>query len=194
MTSAIHLFDDYYFITVSHAEFQEVFRTNRKIVFADSLDLHMRKVCTEDEMNIFRHLNATPPNLYTLDILIKKEEAIVGWATGIQITSDTYQMSNTGIFEAHRHKGIYKTFLPKILKIVAETGFQKVVSYHHPSNNTVIIPKLKAGFIITGMKLTDDFGTLVELTYFINTKRKKVIDFRSGFKKPDDEIKEILEM
>ena len=53
-------------------------------------------------------------------------EEKIGWFFGNQIDFETFKMTNTGIFEAHRGKGIYKKLLPAILQLLKEKGFQKV--------------------------------------------------------------------
>ena len=53
-----------------------------------------------------------------------------------------------------------------------------------------IIPKLKAGFVISGMHINEKFGTLVNLTYYINPQIKAVVDFRSGHQRLPQNLKE----
>lgn len=65
---------------------------------------------------------------------------------------------------------------------------------HSATNNAVIIPKLKAGFVITSMEISDMFGVLVHLTYFPKVLRRKMITYRVGDMKPDEEIKKCLKI
>jgi hypothetical protein len=58
----------------------------------------------------------------------------------------------------------------------------------------VIIPKLKAGFVITSMELSDVFGLLVHLSYYTNSLRRKVLEFRTGEALPDDEVRRALRL
>lgn len=101
-------------------------------------------------------------------------------------------MVNTGILEAHRRRGLYTTLLPIILETLQKEGFQIVFSRHTLTNNAVIIPKLKAGFIISGFEVDDRFGTLLQLSYFFNPLRRKVMDVRVGQRTPDKEVKKLL--
>ena len=80
----------------------------------------------------------------------------------------------------------------EVLSRVQKLGFQIVFSRHTTTNNSIIIPKLKAGFIITALEVSDRFGTLVHLSYFFNEKRNRIMKFRSGDLKPDHEIKTAL--
>lgn len=101
-------------------------------------------------------------------------------------------MMNTGVLEAHRRRGVYTALLPVVLKTAQQVGFQVVLSRHHATNNAVIIPKLKAGFVITGLELDDRYGTLVQLSYYFNPLRRRLLDVRVGQSAPDDEVKKLL--
>ena len=67
-----------------------------------------------------------------------------------------------------------------------------ISSKHSATNNRVIIPKLKAGFVISGLEISDRYGTLVRLEYFTNPKRRELMDFRSGQALPDLGLRELL--
>lgn len=79
-----------------------------------------------------------------------------------------------------------------ILETVRQQGFQTVYSRHVATNNRVIIPKLRAGFLITGVELTDMVGLLVRLTYFFSPLRRKALDFRAGQLRPDDDLRRLF--
>ena len=66
----------------------------------------------------------------------------------------------------HRRKGIYTALMHRVIETVVEKGFQKIYSRHSVTNNDVIVPKLKAGFVISSMEISDVFGVLVHLVYF----------------------------
>lgn len=61
-----------------------------------------------------------------------------------------------------------------------QEGFQVVTSTHHPNNAAVLIPKLKFGFIISGMQLHERFRFLIELKYFFNEERRKAYSKNIG--------------
>ena len=102
------------------------------------------------------------------------------------------RMVNTGLLEAHRGKGIYSKLLPIIIERVKREGFQIVYGRHRANNNAVLIPKLKAGFVITSFEVSDLFGVLVHLSYFFNESRRKGYDFRVGSKIGADEMKRLF--
>ena len=80
----------------------------------------------------------------------------------------------------------------KVLERVKSLGFQIITSRHKTTNNSIIIPKLKAGFVITSIEVSDRFGTLVHLSYFFNQIRRNVMEFRTGDLKPDAQLKNAM--
>jgi hypothetical protein len=58
----------------------------------------------------------------------------------------------------------------------------------------VLVPKLRAGFVITGLELSERFGTLVHLSYFFNALRRRVLDVRSGEALPEGQVKSSLRL
>ncbi len=101
-------------------------------------------------------------------------------------------MINSAVLPTHRRQGIYGALLDRCIEIVSKQGFQIIYSRHHVTNNAVIIPKLKAGFIISKMELDDKFGVLVHLHYYTNKTRQQVMDYRSGRTQPNADIKKIF--
>ena len=108
----------------------------------------------------------------------------VGWHFGRQDTPDAYYMTNSAVLPEYRRQKIYQRLLEATLEAIVEAGFQCVTSNHHPSNNAVIIPKLKLGFWISGMRITDAFGTIVSLTWFPHQVRRDAFEYRTGYTYP----------
>ena len=103
-------------------------------------------------------------------------------------------MRNSAILPEHRRKGLYTALMCEVLDCIEKLGFQIALSRHTTTNNSIIIPKLKAGFVITSLEVSDRFGTLVHLSYFFNEQRKKVMKFRSGDLRPDTTLKAALRL
>ena len=101
-------------------------------------------------------------------------------------------MSNSAVLPEHRNKGIYKELLAGTLRITKEEGFQAVYSRHIAANSAVIVPKLKVGFVITGMEMLEWAELMVRMTYYHHPKRRQLYDFRVGMSGPTDEIKDAL--
>jgi hypothetical protein len=81
-----------------------------------------------------------------------------------------------------------------VLAEARKQGFQIVTSKHVATNNAVIIAKLKLGFKISGIDLSDEYGTLVKLTYYLNETRQSVAEFRAGQIKPTRKLKKIFKI
>ena len=92
-----------------------------------------------------------------------KRKLFVGWHLGQQTLAGIFEMARTGILPQHQNRGLYTALLPTILEQLKHDGFQIVSSRHNLTNNAVIVPKLKAGFVISGFEVDDRFGTLVQL-------------------------------
>lgn len=159
-------------------------------IFRDQIfNFPWRKHISEDEEKKVQELNQARKHVYKLLLGLFKDDEFVGWSFGDQKNADCdYYMRNSAVLPEHRRLGLYSELLKAHLEIVTAKGFQKISSNHHPTNNSVIIAKLKAGFVITGMEMDDGFGMLVQLTYFTNPLRREVIDVRTGYKKPSEEV------
>ncbi|MBS1595292.1 MAG: GNAT family N-acetyltransferase [Bacteroidetes bacterium] len=128
----------------------------------------------------------------TLFYLIYYADLPIGWHSSYQIDAETIYMFDSGIVPDHQGKGVYPALLLWLLTQFKARGFQKVTSQHHASNNKVILPKLKAGFLITGFTLDESVGLMVQLTYAFHPLRKHVYEFRTGYKRPDEAIRKFL--
>lgn len=115
-------------------------------------------------------------------LFIKRGEP-VGWSTGETMDFMTYYMRNTGIFPEHQNRGLYSIFLQTLTKYLEEIGYERLSSQHSPDNSKMLITKLKAGFMVTGMDLDERWGSLVRLTKLLKNDRSKVFSncFGHGF-------------
>ena len=188
----IHLFDSYYFREASPEEFGSYFTKNRPEIFYDDLSIDIEEWLSEEDKQKRKALAAFSKERFYARYFILHGEEIIGWHLGWQIDGEQFYMCSTGLYKAYQGKGIYTALLPKLLEIFKEKGFQKVTSRHHASNNAVLVPKLKAGFVITGFEIEERFGIMVTLAYIYNEKRMKAYQFRTGSLKPDKNLKRYL--
>lgn len=183
----------YRFVDLPKDEFQEYWTKWGEIIFkANDTSLDLQKIYSEQEKSDLRKLGQNLTSHVGFNFCIFKDDEFCGWFTRDQYTNDTFYMRNSAILPNHRRKGLYSALMYEVLKRTQELGFQTVLSRHVTTNNSIIIAKLKAGFVITALEVSDRFGTLVHLTYFFNETRKKVMQFRSGDLKPDQTLKEAL--
>jgi len=146
----------------------------------------------DDESAKAGRLRKNMGDLFYLNLGLFYDGEFIGWTAGQQESAETYYMRNSAVLPAHRRKGLYTQLLAETLRIVTAKGFQKIYSRHSATNNDVIIPKLKAGFTISSLEVTDLFGVLVHLVYFPKDLRRKMMIYRVGDAKPDEEIKKCL--
>jgi L-amino acid N-acyltransferase YncA len=143
---------------------------------------------SDEEKEATRRLRQHMGSPLTLYFGLFHGEQIVGWHIGDQHNAARFYMRNSAIVPEHRRRGLYSAMLKAVVAHLLELGFQNILSRHNATNNAVIIPKLKAGFVMTGLEISDVFGTLVHLEYFANPQRRKAIDYRCGLIAPDEEI------
>lgn len=177
--------------SVPWEQFQPIFREMRPRVFDPRCEFRWRGVLSEVERERMSTLGKAVqwgPDRVRHHILFKRGDELAGWYFGVQETETRYFMINTAVLPEHRRKGIYTALLRSLLTHLTELGFQEIYSLHHPTNNPVLVAKLKAGFVITGMEISDVFGLLVRLTYYTNPTRRDVIAARTWAAWPGKEL------
>lgn len=175
--------EDLNFIFVSREEFIPVFSELRPKVFSENNDVDYSIYWSEDELQKNKDLQTKCKTEIRSYLFCKHEDKIVGWSFGFQKDGEDFYMVNSAVLPEYRQMGVYTKLLSMMLDKAKTDGFQIVSSIHHASNNAILIPKLKLGFKIVGMKIHARFGTLLELHYYTNEKVGKVIDYRTGFSK-----------
>lgn len=103
------------------------------------------------------------------------DEAI-GWSAGRMTGAMEFMMDVTGIHPDYQSKGIYTTFLKKYLAYLRDIGYERVISYHSPTNRAVLIAKLKAGFYIAGTEFREHAGASVKLAYLLHQDRYETFE------------------
>ena len=89
----------------------------------------------------------------------------VVWSWSCQESAFRFYMCNLAVFPEHRRKGLYTMLMNEMVERATKLGFQEIYCCHTAANNAVIISKLKAGFVITSMEITDSFGALVNFSF-----------------------------
>ncbi len=163
-------------------------------VFQETIQFNWRDYASKEDLENTSELTKNMGQPYRLKLGVFLNEEFAGWSFGDQSTGEAYYMRNSAVLEAHRKKGLYSELLKVNIDILSAKGFQLIYSSHIATNNAIIIPKLKAGFVITSLEIEERFGTRVKLSYFTSPLRKKVVDFRVGFSRPDGELKDILKL
>lgn len=107
----------------------------------------------------------------------------VGWHYSIQLNETSVLMKDTGILPEYQGKKVYSELLKFLIAECSEAGFLYLRSTHRITNNQVIIPKLKAGFVIMGFEV-DNNGLGLTLEYQVNPFHRDAIKVRSGELRP----------
>ena len=180
---------------LSPEEFAPLWKKHASGIFDDNSQIFRHyDFLSDEEKEETKKLQAYLGNQYQLRLGVFFNGEFAGWSIGHQESAEAYYMRNSAILPEHRRKGLYSALLVESISRISEKGFQRIYSRHSATNNEVIIPKLKAGFLISALEVTDVFGVLVHLTYFPRALRKKLMIYRVGDIKPDDEIRNCLKI
>ena len=174
------------------AELMPKMREHQARVFSNTWAVDTARLLSAEEIEASTMLSARMAGVYSLSHAVYLDEEFVGWSFGLQQSRESYYMINSGILPEHQGKGVYSALLRHILARLTADGFQVVTSRHVVDNTRVIIPKLRAGFLIAGTELTDRFGALVLLSYFVNPKRRELYVARAGGAPPSGEVRNLL--
>ncbi len=186
---------EYSIRALSEAEFKPLFAVHRDAAFDDTHGYAFQDALSHTEKEQLHALGQALGAPYKLYLgVFDAEDRFVGWSWGFQENASTYYMVNSAILAQHRRKGLYGLLLAHCITVLSDKGFQLIYSRHCATNNAVIIPKLKAGFIISKMEIDDRFGVLIHLHYYTNPARRKVMDYRCGQLKPDAHIKTLMKI
>ncbi|MBC7659281.1 MAG: GNAT family N-acetyltransferase [Chitinophagaceae bacterium] len=179
----------YYLKEMSEKDFFPLFGRHYDRLFGGDHTFFPDAFYSAEEKAKLKALGERFGNVYRLHVgVFTPKHEFVGFSFGYQETGETFYMVCSGILDEHRRKGLYSALLEHVIETTRNVGFQVVYSTHCATNNAVIIPKLKAGFVIAKLELSDMFGVVVNLHYYTNPLRRKVMDYRSGWKIPDAEI------
>jgi ribosomal protein S18 acetylase RimI-like enzyme len=92
-------------------------------------------------------------------------------------------MCNSGVMPEFRRQKFYSELMNQIVARAVQDGLKEITSKHHSGNNAVIIPKLKAGFVIQGFEINPRFGLMINLVRYSNSAILDIYHQRTGFKK-----------
>ena len=118
--------------------------------------------------------------VWNLKVGLYHNDEAIGWHYGFAFNPETYYMQNSAVINEYQGKGLYSKMLKEVIRHLGENGFQVITSLHHPNNPGVIIPKLKNGFVISGMVVHERFRTLIEMKYYFDPARRRSFDQQIG--------------
>lgn len=97
----------------------------------------------------------------------------IGWHMGEAEDHMTFYMRNTGIIPKYQNRGLYGVFLKAFTAYLGELGYERISSQHKPTNKSILILKLKQGFVIGGFEMTENWGALVKMIKIIPNDRRE---------------------
>ena len=126
--------------------------------------------------------------LYHLYIGVFEKDRLVGWSWGRQESGEELHMFVSVILLEYRGRSVYTDLLLEVVKRVQAEGFQLIYSWHQSDNPAVLVPKLKAGFVISDFRMFERYGLFVQLTYAFNPTRRELFNYRIGRAKLSERI------
>lgn len=159
------LFDGFELRSLTPAEFQPLWDGLYPIVFGKKAQLNVQDVLSQTERDHMNKLGKFMGSPLHLPFGIFQGDRFVGWHVGDQKSREEFYMRNSGVLPEFQGRGLYTAMLKAVLGLLSEVGFQVISSKHNATNNQVIVLKLKQGFVITGLEISDKFGTLVRLEW-----------------------------
>lgn len=193
--TTISLHDGYTMRRLTRDAFDVLFTQHARRCFGESVMFSVDDTLSDADRANVKRLKADVPRADSWCFgLYDTDDALVGWTCGRPISAFEFTMNNSAIFPEHRRRGLYSAILTTLLPLIRDAGFQFVTSRHNASNNAVIIPKLKAGFLIHGLYVSDQYGVMLQLIYYFNEIRGKMHEFRTGHTRPDDDVRRVLDL
>ena len=182
------LFGDFNCVVLNEAEISPAFEVFNKLMWGDDQDCNVDLALSETEFAESARLSEKFEALYHLYIGVFEKDRLIGWTWGRQESGEEFHMIVSVILPEYRGRGVYSALLPEVVKRVQAEGFQLIYSWHQSDNPAVLVPKLKAGFAISGFRMFDRYGLLVQLTYAFNPTRRELFNYRIGRAKLSERI------
>jgi hypothetical protein len=177
---------------IAKPQYDEFRTVYEPLIFPNRFDISAQAALSDAEKSALDKLGQNLSGLYDLRLGFFNGDEMIGWSYGIQMNAETFRMVTTGILPEFQGKGIYSSFLKVYAEHIKKQGFQILFSRHYATNNQVIVPKLRFGFVVSGFEISDQFGLLLHVSYFFNKTREKVMHTRSGLQQPDAEVSKMI--
>jgi GNAT superfamily N-acetyltransferase len=155
-------------ITVRHAAAREVIAASEALWAKDARPPARLDALFSAEQNAqLADLGAVQGEPLSHHLLIERGGETVGAYWGQQHPFGRYYMVNTILRPDLQGRGIYRALLPRLIAAATDAGFAEVYSRHRVDNNAILVPKLKAGFVIAAFEITPRYGLLVHLRRYL---------------------------
>lgn len=152
---------------VDHATWKASYKPVEAELFSGQAPIETAPAWSDAQRARFAELNACFGALLQHDALVTDEQTgqTMAWFHGFQEPRAVWYMGISAVHPAWRGRGVYTAFLERLLGLLGEQGFREVQSRHKADNNAILVPKLRAGFIIGAFEITANHGLLLHLRY-----------------------------
>ena len=118
-------------------------------------------------------------------IVLEKAGEPAAWTWSREESAGTIQMVESAVLPDFQGQGLYQMLQNLVLERARNKGLTEVMAQIRADHNDMLIPKLKAGFIITGMQISPRFGTMLQLSYPLREEIRQQIAIRTGRRRPN---------
>jgi len=111
---------------------------------------------------------------------IKDDDKVIAIFFGRQKSVSEFEMVHSVVHGDYRKQGIYSALLKRVIKLSKDMGYPMITSIHSPANNSILIAKMKKGFVLTAMEIDPRYGINACLTYFHDEAMLDAFKLRCG--------------
>ena len=177
---------DIEFNFIEKERFSKFIKEFGQVIFKTDFDFNIASLLNDEEKEKIRNNHIPFKEIEKYYLIAEKDNQIIGWSVGHQLNRSDFFMGNSAVMPEYRNQGIYTKMLDKVVNRLKQKGYQTITSKHKMSNNAILVPKLKYGFVISGFEVSDEYGCLVELCYFTKPERKELHEIRIGTRKMNE--------
>ncbi len=156
-------------VTIRHVG-EEAWHTAVDALWEGTLErpgLALGPLFTPEQSAGYRDLDAIVAERLQHRLLFEADGAVIGGYWGQQETFGRYYMTVSVFHPAWRGRGLYKALLARVTAAVADAGFREMYSRHRADNNAILVPKLRAGWLIAAFEVAPRWGLTVHLRKYL---------------------------
>jgi GNAT superfamily N-acetyltransferase len=156
-------------VAIRHVDEAE-WHTEVDPMWAGTLDrpgLELGPLFSSEQSAAFRDLDAIVGDRLQHRLLFEVDGSTVGGYWGQQETFGRYYMTVTVFHPDWRGKGLYTALLARVTAAAADAGFREMYSRHRADNNAILVPKLRAGWLIAAFEVAPRWGLTIHLRKYL---------------------------
>lgn len=139
-------------------------------MWSGSLDrpgLDLTPLLTPEQSTAVGDLDALVNGRLEHRLLFESGGQVIGGYWGQQETWGRYYMTVSVFHPDWRGRGLYSALLPRVVAAAQDAGFREIYSRHRADNNPILVPKLRAGFVIAGFEVAPRWGLTIHLRRYL---------------------------